>query len=34
MLKYKGIDVDMSLWTSVNIRKSVGSQEDYAWADV
>ena len=34
MANYKEVDIVMSFWKSVSIRKSVGSREDYSWDDV
>ena len=34
MVAYKEVDIDLSFWNSVSIRKSVGSREDYSWDDV
>ena len=34
MEKYKAIDADLSMWKSIEIRKTVGARDDYAWEEV
>ena len=34
MDKFKYTDADLTLWQSINIRKTVGTCDDYAWEDV